>query len=203
MKLLFATGNDKKFELMKDRLKELQEVELIMPKHVNVKINIKEDGRTPAENAIKKARAYHEATKLATIAEDSGLWIEKFLDEDQPGLFVKRVNGREDLSDDEILNCYIQKLNKVGGKSNARYITGIAVINQKGEVFSKTIEEEIFILTSNINEKGYTLGGFLDVISYDPINNKYFNELTQEEKSKRYKVIDKEIRNMVQEILKQ
>ena len=77
----------------------------------DIKIEVKEDGKTAEENAIKKAKAYYEKTKLATIAEDSGLWVEKFLEEDQPGLFVKRVNGREDLSDEEILNCYIEKLN--------------------------------------------------------------------------------------------
>lgn len=202
MKLLFATGNPNKYELMKRRLKEIEEVEVIMPKHINVKINIVEDGKTAEENAIKKAKAYYEQTKIATIAEDSGLWVENFSEEDQPGLFVKRVNGREDLSDEEILNCYIEKLNKVGGKSNARYKTGIAVINEKGEVFSKTIDEELFILTANKNDKGYIKGGFLDVISYDPISNKYFNELTEEEKSKRYEIIDEEIRKIIKNILR-
>lgn len=201
MKLLFATGNENKYNLMKRRLKEVKEVEVIMPKHMNVKINVEEDGKTAEENAIKKAKAYYEKTKLATIAEDSGLWVENFLEEDQPGLFVKRVNGRENLSDEEILNCYIEKLNKVGGKSNARYKTGIAVINQKGEIFSKTVDEELFILTTEQNDKGYTKGGFLDVISYDPINKKYFNELTEEEKSRRYEYLDEEIRNMIKRIL--
>ena len=202
MKLLFATGNEKKCELMRKRLKEIAQVEVIMTKHINVKIDIEENGKTAEENAIKKAKAYYEKTKLATIAEDSGLWVEKFSDEDQPGLFVKRVNGREDLSDEEILNSYIEKLDKIGGKSNARYITGIAVINENGEIFSKTINEEIFILTTDKNDKGYINGGFLDVISYDPISNKYFNELTEEEKAKRYKVIDTETRKMIKNIIK-
>jgi len=202
MKLLFATGNEKKCELMRKRVKEIKNIEVVMPKQINININVNEDGKTAEENAIKKAKAYYAATKLATIAEDSGLWIEKFAIEDQPGLFVKRVNGREDLSDEEILECYIQKLNKVGGKSNARYITGIAVVNENGEVFSKTIYEEIFILTSKKNEKGYTLGGFLDVISYDPISNKYFNELNEEDKKNRYKIIDEETRKVINNILK-
>lgn len=202
MKLLFATGNEKKCELMRKRLKEIEQVEVIMPKHINVKIDIEENGKTAEENAIKKAKAYYEKTKLATIAEDSGLWVEKFSDEEQPGLFVKRVNGREDLSDEEILNSYIEKLDKIGGKSNARYITGIAVIDEKGEIFSKTINEEIFILTTDKNDKEYINGGFLDVVSYDPISNKYFNELTEEEKAKRYKVIDTETRKMIKNIIK-
>ena len=201
MKLLYATGNENKYRLMKRRLKELTDVEVIMPKHINLKIEVKEDGNTAEENAIKKAKAYYEATKLTTIAEDSGLWVEKFSEEDQPGLFVKRVDGREDLSDEEILKRYIDKLNKIGGKSDARYITGLALINEEGKVYSKTIEEELFILTIEKNNKKYTSGGFLDILSYDPINNKYFNELNEEEKLKRYYIIDNQIRKMVKEIL--
>lgn len=202
MKLLFATGNENKFELMKRRLKEIKEVEVIMPKHINIKINIEEDCKTAEENAIKKAKAYYEKTKIATIAEDSGLWIEKFSEEGQPGLFVKRVNGKENLTDEEIISSYIEKLKNVGGESNARYKTGVALINEKGEIFSKTIDEEVFVFTSNKNNKEYIKGGLLDCISYDPINKKYFNELTEEEKSKRYEKIDEEIRKMIKKILK-
>lgn len=201
MRLLYATGNEKKYELMQIRLKELKDIEVIMPKHINMKINIVEDGKTAEENAIKKAQAYYNATKLPIIAEDSGLWIEKFSKEEQPGLFVKRINGREDLTDEEIINSYIEKLKRVSGKSNARYKTGIAVINKKGKIFSKTIDEELFILTANKNDKGYIQGGLLDIISYDPISNKYFNELADEEKAKRYKVIDEETRKLIIESL--
>lgn len=202
MKLLFATGNENKYKLMKRRLEEFENVEVIMPKHINIKITVEENGKTAEENAIKKAKAYYNETKISTIAEDSGLWVEKFSEEEQPGLFVKRINGREDLSDEDIINCYIEKLRKIGGQSNARYKTGIAVINEKGEIFSKTIDEELFIFTSNKNEKDYIKGGLLDIISYDPINKKYFNELTEQEKSKRYVTIDKEIRNMIKQTLK-
>lgn len=200
MKLLFATGNENKYELMKRRLKEFENIEVIMPKHINVKINVNEDGETAEENAIKKAKAYYDETKLAVIAEDSGLWVENFSEEDQPGLFVKRINGKDDLSDEEILECYIEKIKNVGGQTNARYKTGIAVINENGEIFSKTVDEELFVFTADKNDKGYIKGGLLDIISYDPINRKYFNELTEEEKSKRYIGIDEEIRKMIKEI---
>ena len=173
-----------------------------MPKHINIKIDVNEDGKTAEENAIKKAKAYYDETNLAVIAEDSGLWVERFSEEEQPGLFVKRIDGRDDLSDEEILERYIEKIEKAGGQTNARYKTGIAVINEKGEIYSKTVDEELFIFTSKKNEKGYIKGGLLDIISYDPINKKYFNELTEEEKSKRYIRIDEEIRSMVEKIIR-
>ena len=95
MKLLFATGNQMKYEMMKERLKELQEIEVLIPKMLDINIDVVEDGLTPEENAIKKASQYYEAAKMPTIAEDSGLYIDKFSDDEQPGLFVKRVNGVE------------------------------------------------------------------------------------------------------------
>ena len=56
MKLLFATGNENKYELMKRRLKDLKDIEVIMPKHINIKIDVNEDGKTAEENAIKKQK---------------------------------------------------------------------------------------------------------------------------------------------------
>ena len=102
MILVQGTSSKLKYDLMKDRLKDL-DIELIRPVDLNINIDIEEDGKTVEENSIKKAKAYYEVTKLPVIAEDSGLYIDKFKDSEQPGLYVKRVNGREDLTDDEIL----------------------------------------------------------------------------------------------------
>lgn len=200
MKLLFATGNEKKYELMKRRLKDFKEIELIMPRHINLKVYVKEDGKTAEENALIKARQYYKVSNIPVIAEDSGLYIEKFSLEEQPGLFVKRVNGKENLSDAEVLKYYIDKLEKVGGESKARYKTGIAIINKEGEEFSTTIDEEEFVMTSKINNAKFLSGGILDLISFDPINNKYFNELDDEEKAIRYKKIDEETRKIIKDV---
>lgn len=200
MKLLFATGNEKKYELMKRRLKDFKEIELIMPRHINLKVYVKEDGKTAEENALIKARQYYKVSNIPVIAEDSGLYIEKFSLEEQPGLFVKRVNGKEDLSEAEVLKYYIDKLEKVGGESKARYKTGIAIINKEGKEFSTTIDEEEFVMTSKINNAKFLSGGILDLISFDPINNKYFNELDDEEKTIRYKKIDEETRKIIKDV---
>ena len=203
MDLLFATGNENKYNLMKRRLASLEDVNVLMPKQIGVKININEDGNTVEENAIKKARAYYEKTGLATIAEDSGLYVDKFSKEEQPGLFVRRVMGREDLSDEEIINYYINKLNTVGSESLAHYKTGVALIDSLGNVYSIVIDEEPFLFTSKKNNKESLKGGTLDSISYDIKNKKYFNELTNEEKEERYKRIDAETLKLVSTIVKQ
>ena len=201
MKLLFGTGNKFKYNLMKERLKELKEIEVITPIDLNINIEINEDGKTPAENAMKKAKTYYELTKLPTIAEDSGLYIDEFSEEDQPGLFVKRINGRDDLSDEEILNYYIQKLNLYGGKSLASYHTGVCLIDENGNIFSDTIEETKFLLTSKKFETKVDKGGILELISYDINANKYFGQRTKEEEKKHYEKLDNEYKKIVKKYI--
>lgn len=200
MKVLFATGNDKKYQLMKERLKDFENIEVIMPKDLQINIDVDENGETAEENAILKVKAYYEKTNMPVIAEDSGLWVEKFSEENQPGLFVKRVKGKEGLSNEDILAHYISCLQSVGGESLARYKTGVALIDKTGNLHSITIEEEPFLLTTKKSNKKYLNGGILDIISYDINSKKYFNELSEEERRTRYEIIDEKIKEMIEKI---
>lgn len=201
MKLLFATGNQFKYNLMKERLKELTDIEIVIPKMLDININVVENGTTASENATLKAKAYYEATKLPTIAEDSGLFIDEFDENEQPGLFVKRVNGKEDLSDEEILNYYIDKLNEHGGKSLANYYTGVCLIDEDGNVFSDTIYETKFLLTTEKNEEEKINGGILESISYDINAQKYFSQRNEQDEKNHYKELDEKYRNLVRKYI--
>lgn len=199
MKLLFATGNDYKFNLMKERLSCFDDIELVNPKMLGININVEENGTTAEENAIIKAKAFYDATNLPTIAEDSGLYIDKFKSDEQPGLYVKRVNGQEELSDAEILDHYINLLKNYNGRSLAHYYTGVCVINEDGVLTSDTIEEEEFLLTVNKCKKVNLKGGILDCISYDLDAEKYFDERTEEEKEQHYESLNNRYRDIIRE----
>ncbi len=197
MKLLFATGNQFKKGLMVERLKELKDIEVVTPKDLGVSIDVVEDGTTLEENAYKKAKAYYDLLKMPTIAEDSGLYVDKFSDEEQPGLFVKRVNGREDLSDDEIRDHYIKLLNKYGGESLACYHTGVCIIDSDGNAFTDTIEETKFLFTSKVHEEEFMPGRPLEPISYDIHAKKYFTDRTEEENENHMKTLNDRYRELV------
>ena len=199
MKLLFATGNQFKKELMIERLKELKDIEVVIPKDLGVNIDVVEDGTTPAENAYKKAKAYYDVLKMPTIAEDSGLYVDKFSDDEQPGLFVKRVKGRDDLSDEEIQAYYVELLKKHGGESLACYHTGVCIIDSEGNSFTDTIEETKFLLTSKIHEEEYRPGRPLEPISYDIHAKKYFTDRTEEENENHMKTLNDRYRELVME----
>ena len=115
MKLLYATNNISKVRNMRRSLAELP-IEIITPKELGIKIDVVEDGKTAIENAIKKAQAYYDKTKLPTIAGDSGLFIDGVPDDKQPGLFVRRVNGKT-LTENEMIEYYSKLIASIGGKS--------------------------------------------------------------------------------------
>lgn len=202
MKLLFATGNDMKKTLMQERLKELNNIEIVTPKTLGINIDVLEDGLTPEENAMKKAKAYYDATHMPVIAEDSGLYIDKFLECEQPGLFVKRVNGQEGLSDDVILKYYLDKLNNYGGESEACYHTGVCLIDADGNIYTNVIEETKFLLTTKVDTDSVGLsGGVLECISYDLNAQKYFSKRTEEDKKRHYQKLDNEYKKLVKKYI--
>ena len=184
-KLFYATSNKYKIQTMKNRLKS-SDIELVTPKDININIEVEENGSTVIENAILKAKAYYEKVKIPTIAGDSALYIEKF--DKQPGLFARRVNGKH-LNDDELEKYYINELKKVGGESKAFYITGLAlIVDDKLETIE--IKENDFILKSDIS-KEERKNDALGRLAYDSKHNKYFCELTDEDKKENDNIFDK------------
>lgn len=185
-KLFYATKNKYKIQTMKNRLKET-DIELITPYDINLDLEVEESGETVTENAILKAKAYYEKVNIQTLAADSALYIEKF--DKQPGLFARRVNGKH-LNDEELEKYYIEELIKVGGESKAYYITGLALI-VNNNINTIEIKEDTFLLKSDIY-KGERNNDALGRLVFDTKLNKYFCELTEEDKKKSDNVFDNE-----------
>lgn len=180
MKVLFATTNPAKVKKYKKALEE-KGIELITIKDLDFKLNINENGKNATENAYIKAKAYYDATKITTIGMDNCLFIEELPEEKQPGTHVRRVNGKE-LTDEEMIKYYTNLIKKYGGKLTAKWIYGIVIYNGK-EAKKYTWSKSNFYLIDKPCKKrnpGYPL----DSISVMPENNKYWLELTDEEKRK-------------------
>lgn len=188
MKLLYATNNNSKVYNMRRRLENIP-IEIITPKELEIKVNVIEDGRSAIENAIKKAQAYYEKTKIPTIAGDSGLFIDGIPSDKQPGLFVRRVNGKV-LSDDEMIEYYTKLIESIGGKSTGYYITGLALITEQG-LFTTEISEDKFILSSTISSNNHR-GNPLDVMTIDPVLQKFYTDMTDEDFKSLGYIFDKE-----------
>lgn len=103
-KVLFATGNESKVKRFSKGLKE-KGIEIITIKDIKKEIEIEENGKNAMENALIKARAYKEVVDIPVFAMDDNLYIENVPIEKQPGMYVRRVNGKR-LSDEEMIEYY-------------------------------------------------------------------------------------------------
>ena len=177
MDLLIATANEGK-------AKEFSE--LLKPLKINVKpiyefdknfFMPEETGETFEENAKIKAESVYMATKMATLADDSGLQVDAL--NGAPGVYSARYAG-ENASDEEKIEKLLSEMKGVPKeKRTARFVCVICCILPGGEkVFSRG-ECEGLISNEKLGESGF---------GYDPIfltsNKKTFAELSFEEKNK-------------------
>ena len=178
MEVLFATKNPAKVKRYVSKL-EQKGIQVLTLKDIDVKLEVEETGKNAIENAYLKAKSYYDATGIITIGIDDTLFIEGLSDEKQPGTNVRRVNGKE-LTDDEMIEYYTNLVKENGDKLIAKWVYGMVICN--GKESKKYIwEKEQFYLVDKPSEKR-THGYPLNSISVMPSTNKYFVELTLEEK---------------------
>jgi 8-oxo-dGTP diphosphatase len=180
MKVLFATTNPAKIKRYVEEL-EKRNIEVVTIKDLGINLHVEETGKNAIENAYIKAKAYYDATGITTIGMDNNLFIEELPDEKQPGTHVRRVNGKE-LKDEEMIDYYTKLVKEYGGKLTARWVYGMVIYNGK-EVKEYSWSKSNFYFVDTPSEKrnpGYPL----DSMSIMPECNKYFVDLTQEDRNK-------------------
>lgn len=179
-KVLFATGNESKAKRFKKGLLE-NDIEIITLNDIEKNINIEENGKDAIENALIKARAYANVYNLPVFAMDDNLYIDDIPEDKQPGMYVRRVNGKR-LNDNEMIEYYSNLAHEYGkdGKLTCRWVYGIAVIKNGKESTYTWSKEDFYIVDkpSNKINSGYPL----NTISINKKLNKYFTDMTEEDK---------------------
>ena len=178
MKILYGTTNKAKLDLMRRAVSPL-EIEIIGLDDLDINIpDVTENGSTPLENAEIKARAYFDAFKTPVFSCDSGLYFDGLDDDEQPGIYVRRVGGRE-LNDAEMTEHYAALSLRHGGNIIGRYRNAIYLILGEDRQYSSmdiSIATEPFILASKPHEK--SVQGFpLDRLSKDIKSGEYYYDM--------------------------
>lgn len=181
--IIFATGNISKGKRFEKGLLE-NNIKTLTLKDVNIKLNIEENGQNAIENAKIKARECYRVTNKPSMGMDDTLYLEGVPEDKQPGLFVRRVNGKT-LSDDEMIEHYLKLVKDYGknGRLNAKWIYGMVVINYKGEEFEYTWKKDNIYMVDTVSDvinPGYPLNSITKLKMID----KYLTELTEEDKEK-------------------
>ena len=177
--ILFATGNIAKVDRFYEKLLK-KGILLKSLKDIDIKIDVDENGKTAIENATIKAKAYYDATKITTMAMDDTMYIEGIPEDKQPGVFVRRINGKR-LNDEEMIDYYTNLIKTYGkdGKLNTKWILGMVIIKD-GEISTYTgVTNEYYLVDEPAKDikEGYPLSSIL-------INkklNKYDIYLTEED----------------------
>lgn len=115
------------------------------------------------------------------MAIDDTMYIEGIPDDKQPGVYVRRVNGKR-LNDEEMIHHYTELVKKYGnqGKLKTKWILGLAIIKD-GKTFTyEGITNEYYLSDKPTKERkeGYPLSSILINVKA----NKYDIYMTEEDK---------------------
>ncbi len=177
-KLLIATNNKGKVEEIQDLLKDMG-VKLVTPNDVGINLHVEEDGTTYAENAEKKALAFARASRLISLADDSGLEVDAL--NGAPGLYSNRYLSKLNAPDAD-RRAYL--LNNLKGKPHPWTATFHATIviaipdNPSVQFATGECRGEI------ISEERGTGGFGYDPIFFIPEVNHTMAELSMQEKNR-------------------
>jgi len=179
MKILIATRNSGKFRELSDFLQKAGHV-CVSLNDLQIAEDVIEDGRTFEENALKKARFFCEKSKMATLADDSGMMIDALNGE--PGVYSRRWNGTE-MTDEALMNYTLKKMKNIPIEKRAAHLVAtIAFVFPSGKeiVKSASIDGIISEIQLVPIEKGYPFRS----IFFIPELNKAYGALTTEEHDK-------------------
>lgn len=178
IKILYGTTNKGKMQAMRTALESF-DLEIVGLNDMEGELPIiEENGTTPLENAKIKAKAYYERFKMPVFSCDSGLYFDGLDEKEQPGLYVRRVGGKE-LTDDEMIEYYAALARRHGGKITGQYRNAIFFVLDEQHCYSsmdESIFTEKFIMTAIPHPK--RVEGFpMDSLSIDISTGKYYYDL--------------------------
>lgn len=154
MRLLFATNNQGKFREAK-HLFDQANIETVILNDVCPNLIVREDGKSFAENAVRKARAAFEITRGWVLGEDSGLEVDAL--GGLPGVMSARFGG-EEATDLERNRRLLEMIVAVPYENRtARFRCVVCLINPQGEerLFEGVCEGKIAHTVRGMSGFGY------------------------------------------------
>ncbi len=150
--LLIATGNPGKIREIEAILSSLK-VRLISDIKLSQSLQVKEMGKTYAQNARIKAEAYLKATGIPSLADDSGLEVDAL--DGAPGIYSARFSPLKDATDADRRAYLRDQLQNIPQPWTARFHCAAILALPNGEIIETAGQCEGVIIAE---ERG--LGGF-------------------------------------------
>ena len=180
LKIVLATGNRGKIREIRELLGAMS-IELLTLDDFGGLTMPPEDGITFEENAYNKARYVANETKLAALADDSGLVVRAL--SGAPGIRSARYAG-SGATDGENIDKLLKELgDRPEGDRQASFICALALVGLCGEAPCEEIvtgRVDGIILRERRGDKGF---GY-DPVFYIPALKRTMAELTKDEKNR-------------------
>lgn len=186
--LVISSHNPAKVERFKKLfLTEVEEVLTLVD--LGVKDKAPEEGLTAEENAKNKALFYSKIVNLPVFAQDAALYVDFLSADKQPGVYVRRVNGKE-LTDDELYDYWDKLI--VGtpiDKRTGSWHTSYCFVTPDGKTSLFSIDQPriFFSPPSPIKISGWPISSFNGPTKF----GKPYTELTEKEKEELHQEVDK------------
>lgn len=151
MEILLATNNMGKVERFKKLLNAIDpNLKIHTPKDLNIEIiDVEENGKTLAENATLKARAYLGKVAIPILSNDTGFYVqgEGFID--APKRIALDGVDENTLTKEEIskklLDFWKSIATKYGGEVDAAWLESFILLQPNGDIKESSSRREIIL----------------------------------------------------------
>jgi XTP/dITP diphosphohydrolase len=129
IKLLLATNNQGKLAELRSLFDGLDLV-LLSPSDLGIKVQVKERGTNYLENAVLKAAIFAQASKIWTLADDSGLEVEAL--DGAPGIYSARYAPQPEANDQDRRRYLVKNLEEYPRPWKAAFHSTVALVGPEG-----------------------------------------------------------------------
>ncbi len=200
-KIVIATHNSSKKERFRGLFVGMIK-DIFILDDFNITEKPQEYGITAEENAEIKAKFYSQKLNLPVFSEDEAIYVDFLSPEKQPGVFVRRIEGKDEASDKKLLN-YWEKI--IAGvpkeKRTGRWHVAYCLAFPNGLIKKVAIDHEIlfFSPTSKIILPGWPMSSLQGPVEF----RKPHSELTDIERKEHNQIANQLILEKLKKLLKQ
>lgn len=160
-----------------------------------------EIGRTAEENSEIKAKFYAIKSGLPVFSEDEALYVDFLTEDKQPGVHVRRINGKDEASDTQLLRHWEKVVKEVPKqKRTGRWHIAYTFALPNGLLHTVTLDHPIIFFSppSLIRIPGWPMSSLEGPAAF----NKPHSELTEDEKQLHEQNANKMITKKLIELIK-
>jgi len=196
--IVIGTHNLAKVESYRPRLSQVAD-RIVSPSDLGISEKPDETGYTAEENVRIKCRFYVSRTGLPVLCIDEALYADFLLDEDQPGVHVRRIRGVEEVTDDSLFTFWEDRIRQAPPDQrtgNWHIAYGVAIPQGQVHILSRDEPILFFYPSSSIRIPGRPLSSLQGPTQF----GKPHCELTSKELEEIRGNIDQEIVKIIQMI---